>query len=101
MGSGENVGGRHVGYGDGVYVSHDGGLSFRNVGLKGTEHISKIVVHPEDPNVVFVAAQGPLWSGGGERGLYKTIDGGNSWTAIWRGDNLARYVLIDPRIREA
>ena len=79
VGTGENVGGRHIGFGDGVYVSHDAGASFRNVGLKKSEHISKVLVHPNDSDVVFVASQGPLWSGGGERGLYKSKDGGKSW----------------------
>ncbi|MHC5025481.1 MAG: VPS10 domain-containing protein [Planctomycetota bacterium] len=82
VGTGENVGGRHVGYGDGVYVSHDGGKSFRNVGLAKSEHLSKIIVDPRDSNVVYVASQGPLWSSGGERGLYKSTDGGASWELI-------------------
>ncbi len=82
LGTGENVGGRHVGYGDGVYRSTDGGDSWTNMGLKKTEHIGNIVVHPEDSNTVYVAAQGPLWSGGGERGLYKTTDGGETWDRI-------------------
>ena len=99
VGSGENVGGRHVGYGDGVYVSHDSGQSFRNVGLKGTEHISKIVVHPEDSNVVYVAAQGPLWSPGGERGLYQTFDGGDTWQKILSAGEYTGVtdVVMDPR----
>ncbi len=73
VGTGENVSGRHVGYGDGVYVSHDGGRVFQNVGLQGDR------THLQDPGRpaqirrrVYVAAQGPLWSSGGERGLYKT-----------------------------
>ena len=82
VGSGENVGGRHVGYGDGVYRSSDGGKSWKNMGLKNSEHISEIIVHPDDSNVVYVASQGPLWSSGGERGLFKTIDGGKSWNKI-------------------
>jgi photosystem II stability/assembly factor-like uncharacterized protein len=82
VGTGENVAGRHVGFGDGVYVSHDGGASFKNVGLKKTEHISKIIVDPRDSKVVYVAAQGPLWSKGGERGLYKTTDGGKTWKLV-------------------
>ena len=69
VGTGENVSGRHVGYGDGVYLSHDGGKTFKNVGLKASEHISKILVDPRNSNTVYVAAQGPLWSSGGERGL--------------------------------
>lgn len=79
VGTGENVGGRHVGFGDGVYVSHDSGATWKNMGLRASEHISRIVVHPENPDVVWVAAQGPLWSEGGDRGLYKTTDGGQTW----------------------
>ena len=79
VGTGENVGGRHVGFGDGVYVSHDEGKTWKNVGLKTSEHISKIIVHPDNSDIVWVAAQGPLWSKGGERGLYKSTDGGNTW----------------------
>jgi photosystem II stability/assembly factor-like uncharacterized protein len=82
VGSGEDVGGRHVGYGDGIYKSLDGGKTFKNVGLKQTEHIAEILVDPRNSDVVYVAAQGPLWSSGGERGLYKTIDGGKSWKPI-------------------
>lgn len=82
VGSGENNSQRSVGYGDGLYKSIDGGASFKRVGLENSEHIGKIVVHPEDSNVVYVAAQGPLWKEGGDRGLYKTIDGGKSWEKI-------------------
>ncbi|MCB0639088.1 MAG: glycosyl hydrolase, partial [Lewinella sp.] len=76
VGTGENVGGRHMGYGDGVYRSRDGGQTWENMGLKASEHISRIIVHPDNEQVVWVAAQGPLWSSGGERGVYKTADGG-------------------------
>lgn len=69
VGTGENVGGRHMGFGDGIYKSTDGGDRFTNVGLKQSEHLSKIVIHPEDSNTVYVASRGPLWSPGGERGL--------------------------------
>ena len=79
VGTGENNSQRSVGYGDGLYKSTDGGASFKKVGLETSEHIGKIIVHPEDSNVVFVAAQGPLWKEGGDRGLYKTTDGGKSW----------------------
>ena len=78
VGTGENVSGRHVGYGDGVYRSLDGGKSWTNMGLKDSQHIGMIRVDPRDSNVVYVAAQGPLWSSGGDRGLYKTIDGGKN-----------------------
>ena len=82
VGTGENNAQRSVGYGDGVYKSEDGGKSWKNMGLKTSEHIGKIVVDPRDSNTVFVAAQGPLWSAGGERGLYKTTDGGKTWKAV-------------------
>jgi photosystem II stability/assembly factor-like uncharacterized protein len=82
VGTGENKSQRSVSYGDGVYRSDDGGKSWRNMGLKASEHISRILVHPKDSNIVFVAAQGPLWSAGGDRGLYKTTDGGKTWKAV-------------------
>src|SRR5580698_7441238 len=80
VGSGENNSQRAAAYGDGVYKSEDGGRTFRNVGLKTSEHIGRIVVDPRDSNVVYVAAQGPLWKGGGDRGLFKTTDGGKTWS---------------------
>jgi len=82
IGTGENVGGRHVGYGDGVYKSLDGGSTWTKKGLEHSQHIGKILVDPRDSDVVFVASQGPLWSAGGERGLFKSTDGGESWTLI-------------------
>lgn len=99
VGTGENVGGRHVGFGDGVYVSYDGGSSWKNMGLKNSEHISKIVVHPTNSNIIWVAAQGPLWSKGGERGLYKSTDGGKTWKKtlgddVWVG---ATDICLDSR----
>ena len=69
VGTGENVNGRHVGYGDGIYVSRDGGTSWKKMGLEHSEHIGRIVIDPRDSNVLWVAAQGPLWSKGGDRGL--------------------------------
>lgn len=99
VGSGENVGGRHVGFGDGIYVSHDEGKTWENKGLKNSEHISKIIVHPTNSKIIWVAVQGPLWSKGGERGLYKSTDGGTTWIKTL-GDNEwigATDVIIDPR----
>ncbi len=98
VGTGENVGGRHVAYGDGVYKSIDGGKSWTNMGLKNSEHIGMITVDPRDSNVVYVAAQGPLWSAGGERGLYKTTDGGKTWKKILSAGQYtgANEVHLDP-----
>jgi photosystem II stability/assembly factor-like uncharacterized protein len=99
VGTGENVSGRHVGWGDGVYRSRDGGQSWQQMGLETSEHIGKIVVDPRDGNVVYVAAEGPLWSSGGERGLYKTTDGGQTWSHVLEidDDTGATDVEIDPR----
>ena len=82
VGTGENVSGRHVGWGDGVYRSADGGKTWTRMGLESSEHIGRIAVHPEDSDTVFVAAEGPLWSAGGERGLYRSTDGGSSWESV-------------------
>jgi len=79
VGTGENVSGRHVGFGDGIYKSLNGGKTWENMGLKKSEHISKILVDPRDSNTVYAAVEGPLWSKGGERGLYKTTDAGKTW----------------------
>ena len=99
LGSGENVGGRHVGYGDGVYKSTDGGQSWTNMGLKNSEHLSKIIVHPSNSNIVYVASQGPLWSKGGDRGLYKSTDGGASWKKVLGDDEWVGVtdLAMDPR----
>jgi len=80
VGTGENVSGRHVGSGDGVYKSLNGGKTWTNMGLAKSEHIARILVDPRNSSVVYVAAEGPLWSPGGERGLYKSVDGGKTWT---------------------
>lgn len=82
VGTGENNSQRSVSMGDGVYKSVDGGKSWKNAGLTKSEHIGKILVDPRDSNVVFVAAQGPLWAPGGDRGLYKTTDGGKTWKGV-------------------
>ena len=82
VGTGENNSQRSVGYGDGVYKSLDGGQTWKNMGLKTSEHIGKIIVDPSNSEIVYASAQGPLWGPGGERGLYKTIDGGKTWKAV-------------------
>ncbi|MEO0631060.1 MAG: glycosyl hydrolase, partial [Planctomycetota bacterium] len=99
VGTGEDVSGRHVGYGDGVYRSRDGGKSWENLGLKDSEHIGMIVVDPRDSDTVYVAAEGPLWSPGGDRGLYKTTDGGANWELILSGGEYTgvNELHLDPR----
>ncbi|MDM7859397.1 glycosyl hydrolase [Alteromonas sp. ASW11-36] len=100
VGTGENNGGRHISFGDGVYKSLDGGQTWKNMGLKESERISDIIIHPENSDIVWVSVQGPLWTSGGERGLYKTTDGGETWTLVlepadeWTG---VTSLLIDPR----
>ncbi len=99
VGTGENVGGRHVAYGDGIYRSTDEGQTWEKRGLENSEHISRIVIHPEQSDVLWVAAQGPLWSSGGDRGLYVTADGGATWTKTLGDDEWVGVtdVVLDPR----
>jgi len=99
LGTGENASQRSVGYGDGVYKSLDAGRSWTNVGLRQSEHIGKILIDPRDSDVVYVAAQGPLWAPGGERGLYKTTDGGASWgRVLYVSENTGiTDIAFDPR----
>ena len=99
VGSGENNNQRSVSYGDGVYKSIDGGDTWKNMGLKSSEHIGKIIIDPNNSNIIYVAAIGPLWSKGGERGLYKSIDGGINWSLILYIDENTGVndVIIDPR----
>jgi photosystem II stability/assembly factor-like uncharacterized protein len=82
LGTGENQSQRAIGWGDGIYKSTDAGKTWKNVGLKNSQHIAKILIDPRDSNVVYVASQGPLFSPGGDRGLYKTADGGATWKPI-------------------
>jgi len=99
VGSGENNSQRAVSYGDGIYKSQDGGKTWKNMGLKTSEHIGKIYVDSKNPNTVIVACQGPLWNPGGERGLYKTTDGGETWKQILKiSDNTGvTDFVVDPR----
>ena len=99
VGTGENNSQRSVAYGDGVYKSLDGGKTWKNMGLKNSGHISQIWIHPQDSDVVIVAAQGPLWNDGGDRGLYKTTDGGENWTRILEIDEHTgiNEFVVDPR----
>lgn len=99
VGSGENNNQRSVSYGDGVYKSEDGGKTWKNMGLKNTEHIGMIAIDPLNSNWVYVAAYGPLWSAGGERGIYKSEDGGVTWNRILHvSDNTGfNEIHMDPR----
>jgi photosystem II stability/assembly factor-like uncharacterized protein len=99
VGTGENNSQRSVPYGDGIYKSLDGGRSWENMGLERSLHIGKIIVHPTDPDVVFVAAMGPLWGPGGDRGVFKTTDGGQNWTLVLEIDENTGVVdmQMDPR----
>ena len=81
VGTGENNNQRSVAYGDGIYRSNDGGATWKHMGLKMSEHIGKILVHPENSDIIYVAAIGPLWSKGGDRGVYISNDGGETWSA--------------------
>jgi len=99
VGSGENNNQRSVSYGDGVYRSDDRGKTWKNMGLKNSEHIAKVIVHPTNSNIIYVAAYGPVWSEGGDRGVYKSTDGGATWAcvksvSVYTGCN---DLLMDPR----
>lgn len=99
VGSGEGNNQRSVAYGDGIYKSEDGGKSWNNMGLKQSEHIGSLVIDPNDPNIVYVAAYGPLWSSGGDRGIYKTTDGGKTWKNILNVSEHTGFseIHMDPR----
>lgn len=99
VGTGENNSQRSVSWGDGVYKSTNGGKTWKNMGLKNSEHIGKIIIHPKNSDIVYVAAQGPLWGPGGDRGLYKTTDGGQSWQQVLKiSENTGvTDVVMDPR----
>lgn len=83
VGTGEPWTRNSISIGDGVYKTTDGGKTWKHLGLKDTEHIAEVLIHPENPNVVFVAALGHLWDANEERGLFKTEDGGKTWTKIF------------------
>jgi photosystem II stability/assembly factor-like uncharacterized protein len=85
VGTGEPNASRSSYAGAGVFRSDDAGKTWKNVGLRGSHRIARIVVHPKDPDTVYVAAQGPLYTEGGERGVFKTSDGGRSWTQVLKG----------------
>ena len=98
-GTGENTHQRQLGYGDGIYKSEDGGASWKNMGLKESRQIGMIAIDPRNTDVVYVAAEGSIWGPGGERGLYKTTDGGKTWNkSLDVSENTGiNNVVLDPR----
>jgi photosystem II stability/assembly factor-like uncharacterized protein len=100
VGSGEHaIRGQSSSYGDGVYKSTDQGRTWTNVGLAATRQISAVRIHPNNPDVAYVAAQGDRWKGNPERGIYRTVDGGKSWTLVLKGENAnsgASDLSMDP-----
>jgi photosystem II stability/assembly factor-like uncharacterized protein len=99
LGTGENNNQRSVSFGDGVYKSTDAGVTWKRMGLENSEHIQNIVVDPRNSNVVYVTAIGPLWASGGDRGLYKTTDGGQTWKAVLTisPDTGVTDMVMDPK----
>jgi len=85
VGTGEECGRNSAAWGDGVYKSTDGGATFTNMGLKDSYNIGKIILHPANENIVYVAVVGNIWAPVGDRGLYKTVDGGATWTKLAGG----------------
>ena len=97
VGTGENNNQRSVGYGDGVYVSKDGGKSWTNAGLEESEHIGMITIDPTNSSHIYVAAYGPLWKKGGDRGIYETNDGVKTGKEFLRSAStlgLMRFIWI-------
>jgi photosystem II stability/assembly factor-like uncharacterized protein len=99
LGTGENNNQRSVGFGDGIYKSTDAGTTWKRMGLENSEHIQNIVIDPRNSNVVYVTAIGPLWNSGGDRGLYKTTDGGQTWKAVLSisPDTGVTDMVMDPK----
>ena len=98
-GTGENNHQRCLGYGDGVYKTMDGGKSWKNMGLKNSRQIGMIAIDPRNSDVVYVAAEGSAWGPGGDRGLYKTTDGGKTWNKVLNisDDTGVNNVIMDSR----
>jgi photosystem II stability/assembly factor-like uncharacterized protein len=98
VGTGEANNQRSSSWGDGVYKSENAGRTWTNMGLRKSEHIGRVIVHPTNSEIVFVAAAGPLWGAGGDRGLFRTIDGGRTWKNVKNIDTHTGFtdVIFDP-----
>ena len=98
VGTGESNNRQSTSWGDGVYKSTDGGKTYTHMGLRTSRHIHRMVIDPRDNNIVFVAATGSLWGPGGERGVYRTVDGGKTWKQVLKGDDDtgANDIVMDP-----
>ena len=98
VGTGESNNRQSTSWGDGVYKSTDGGKTYVNMGLRASRHINRIVIDPRDNDVVLVAATGSLWGPGGDRGVYKTSDGGRTWKQVLKvdDDTGANDLVMDP-----
>jgi photosystem II stability/assembly factor-like uncharacterized protein len=92
VGTGEANPRNSVSWGDGVYKSTDGGKTWKNKGLRDSEHVGRVVIHPKDADVVYVAALGRLWGPNKERGVYKTTDGGETWKAVKQIDEDTGFI---------
>ena len=98
VGGGESNNRQSTSWGGGAYKTTDGGKTWVNMGLRESRHIHRIVIDPRDNNVVFVAATGSLWGPGGERGVFKTADGGKTWKQVLKvdDDTGANDLTMDP-----
>ena len=99
VGTGESNMRNTVSIGNGIYMSKDGGENWQQMGLQKTEHISKVIIHPGNSNIIYVAAPGPLWSDGPDRGIFKTTDGGKTWEKIYYINERTGCadLIMDPR----
>ena len=99
VGTGENNNRQSSSWGDGVYKTTDGGRTWKHMGLRASKQIARIIVDPVDYAIVYVAALGDLWGSGGERGVYKTMDGGQTWQRVLHvdDDTGATELLMDPK----